>query len=71
MSLELEGYEKKLKRFVSPTFSGENNDLGRVCNFLKNAWCDWFKSVQSVKNWGLLFPSLIWTFVLRKNGLGA
>jgi len=35
MSLELEGYEKKLKRFVSPTFSGENNDLGRVCNFLK------------------------------------
>ena len=37
MSLDFEGYEKKKikKSFVSPTFSGENNDLGRVCNFLK------------------------------------
>jgi len=28
MSLDLEGYEKKIKRFVSPTFSGEIMILG-------------------------------------------
>jgi len=44
MSLDLEGYEKKLKRFVSPTFSGENNDLGRVCNFLKMHDANLFRS---------------------------
>ena len=34
MSLDLEGYEKNEKGFIS-NLQWRNNDLGRVCNFLK------------------------------------
>ena len=35
MSLDLEGNEKKMKKVCIPNLQWRNNDLGRVCNFLK------------------------------------